>query len=317
MREHGKAWALYVFSSANALRQYTDEELVGLGVSWVWLGPRGRGERLRQAQGHRHARAGAASCRRTASGCSARASSGCRSTTPDNIDRAIDHAVAPRHRVPPVHALHAGAGHAAPRRAPGERHAALHRGVPRRRHPRAAPLQLPPPAHRERRGDGVPAAGLPARLRGERAERHPHRADAAARLARPQGPPRPARARPRRLRDEGPRDPVRGSAVGLREVVRAQRTRRSRRACGPRGAGSSGSSDGRRDSPPASSARSCSRRSWREERRLRRGRTYEPPTFYEANPAAAARPEIAARGAAGCRFVEPPARAAETSEAVA
>ena len=29
---------------------------------------------------------------------------------------------------------------------------------------------------------------------------------------------------------------------------------------------------------------------WREERRLRRGRTYEPPTFYEANPAAAARP---------------------------
>ena len=26
---------------------------------------------------------------------------------------------------------------------------------------------------------------------------------------------------------------------------------------------------------------------WREERRLRRGRTYEPPTFYEANPAAA------------------------------
>jgi hypothetical protein len=56
---------------------------------------------------------------------------------------------------------------------------------------------------------------------------------------------------------------------------------------------------------------------WREERRLRRGRTYEPPTFYEANPAAAARPELAARGAAACRWVEPPARTAETSEAVA
>ena len=36
---------------------------------------------------------------------------------------------------------------------------------------------------------------------------------------------------------------------------------------------------------------------WREERRLRRGRTYEPPTFYEANPAAAARAEVATRAA--------------------
>ena len=41
MQEHGKAWALYVFSSANALRLYTDEELVQLGVSWVWLGLEG------------------------------------------------------------------------------------------------------------------------------------------------------------------------------------------------------------------------------------------------------------------------------------
>jgi hypothetical protein len=38
MQEHGKAWALYVFSSANALRLYTDEQLVQLGISWVWLG---------------------------------------------------------------------------------------------------------------------------------------------------------------------------------------------------------------------------------------------------------------------------------------
>jgi hypothetical protein len=56
---------------------------------------------------------------------------------------------------------------------------------------------------------------------------------------------------------------------------------------------------------------------WREDRRLRRGRTYEPPTFYEANPAAAVRPEVAARDASACRWVEPPARAAETREAVA
>jgi hypothetical protein len=56
---------------------------------------------------------------------------------------------------------------------------------------------------------------------------------------------------------------------------------------------------------------------WLEARRLRQGRTYEPSTFYEANPAAAARAEVAARGALSCRWVEPPARTAETSEAVA
>jgi hypothetical protein len=38
MREEDKAWSLYVFSSANAIRKYTMQELVELGVSWVWMG---------------------------------------------------------------------------------------------------------------------------------------------------------------------------------------------------------------------------------------------------------------------------------------
>ena len=38
MRERNKSWALYVFSSANAIAQYSIETLVELGVSWVWLG---------------------------------------------------------------------------------------------------------------------------------------------------------------------------------------------------------------------------------------------------------------------------------------
>lgn len=38
MKAKGKAWALYVFSSANAIRKYTMRELVELGVSWVWMG---------------------------------------------------------------------------------------------------------------------------------------------------------------------------------------------------------------------------------------------------------------------------------------
>ena len=38
MKAGGKAWALYVFSSANAIRQYSMRELVELGVSWIWMG---------------------------------------------------------------------------------------------------------------------------------------------------------------------------------------------------------------------------------------------------------------------------------------
>jgi hypothetical protein len=38
MKAGRKPWALYVFSSANAIRQYTMRELVELGVSWIWMG---------------------------------------------------------------------------------------------------------------------------------------------------------------------------------------------------------------------------------------------------------------------------------------
>jgi radical SAM superfamily enzyme YgiQ (UPF0313 family) len=38
MQEHNKSWSFYVFASANALRQYTTEELVQLGVTWIWMG---------------------------------------------------------------------------------------------------------------------------------------------------------------------------------------------------------------------------------------------------------------------------------------
>ncbi len=38
MKEGNKSWALYVFSSANAIRKYSIQELVELGISWVWMG---------------------------------------------------------------------------------------------------------------------------------------------------------------------------------------------------------------------------------------------------------------------------------------
>jgi hypothetical protein len=41
MQEHNKAWSLYVFSSANVLRKYTIDQLVAMGISWVWMGLEG------------------------------------------------------------------------------------------------------------------------------------------------------------------------------------------------------------------------------------------------------------------------------------
>jgi radical SAM superfamily enzyme YgiQ (UPF0313 family) len=38
MKDNNKSWAFYIFSSANAIRKYTMEELVELGVSWLWMG---------------------------------------------------------------------------------------------------------------------------------------------------------------------------------------------------------------------------------------------------------------------------------------
>lgn len=42
MQRHDKAWILYAFSSAGVLASYHIEELVGLGLSWVWMGIEGR-----------------------------------------------------------------------------------------------------------------------------------------------------------------------------------------------------------------------------------------------------------------------------------
>jgi hypothetical protein len=38
MKDAGKSWSLYVFSSANAVRKYDIRELVELGIEWIWLG---------------------------------------------------------------------------------------------------------------------------------------------------------------------------------------------------------------------------------------------------------------------------------------
>ncbi len=42
MKKGKKSWALFVFSSARVLRSYQIEELVGLGITWVWMGMEGK-----------------------------------------------------------------------------------------------------------------------------------------------------------------------------------------------------------------------------------------------------------------------------------
>ncbi len=51
MQEHNKSWALYVFSSANVLKSYTIEQLVALGISWVWMGMEGQSSQYKKLAG--------------------------------------------------------------------------------------------------------------------------------------------------------------------------------------------------------------------------------------------------------------------------
>jgi radical SAM superfamily enzyme YgiQ (UPF0313 family) len=50
MQTHGKSWMLNVFSSARVLRSYTMEQLVGLGIGWVWMGIEGENSRYRKLE---------------------------------------------------------------------------------------------------------------------------------------------------------------------------------------------------------------------------------------------------------------------------
>ena len=51
VERYGKAWSLYVFSSAHVIKTYAMEQLVRLGVSWVWMGLEGRKSRYVKLQG--------------------------------------------------------------------------------------------------------------------------------------------------------------------------------------------------------------------------------------------------------------------------
>ena len=92
MVEHNKSWALYVFSSANVLRKYTTEQLVALGISWVWMGLEGEDAKYAKLKG-----TDTRELVRTLQSHGIRVLGstiiGLEQHTPGNIDAAIEHAV--------------------------------------------------------------------------------------------------------------------------------------------------------------------------------------------------------------------------------
>jgi len=51
MKIHNKSWSLYIFSSANMIRSYTIEQLVELGISWIWMGLEGENSQYGKLRG--------------------------------------------------------------------------------------------------------------------------------------------------------------------------------------------------------------------------------------------------------------------------
>jgi hypothetical protein len=315
MQQHGREWALYVFSSANALRQYTDEELVSLGVSWVWLGLEGERSEYGKLRGT-DTRALVRRLQRLGIRVLGSSIIGLAEHGRDNIDAAIDHAVAHDtefHQfmlytpVPgtPLYREHAEQGTLLPAGdcPDADTHGQLRFNY---RHPRIAPGEetefLLRAFRRDFEVNGPSVTRIArtllwgwsalkdhedprvrARVRFETKDLKSQYAGAlwaAERFFRRSNPVLGARLRATRRAIErafGWRARLAGPALGV--VVRAAL--------------------------------------WLEHRRLGRGRTYEPRTFYEVNPAAAARPEMRRRGAEACRSVGASAPAARRPEAAA
>jgi len=92
MEQYNKSWTLCVFSSAQALKLYTIEQLLGLGISWVWMGLEGENSqyaKLKEINSHSLVR------ELQSHGIRVLGSTiiGLESHTPENIDQVIDWAV--------------------------------------------------------------------------------------------------------------------------------------------------------------------------------------------------------------------------------
>ena len=92
MEQHNKSWTFYVFSSARVIRSYDIEQLLRLGIAWIWMGLEGEKSQyekldgidtfalVREMQSHGICVLGSTII-------------GLETHTPDNIGAIIDHAV--------------------------------------------------------------------------------------------------------------------------------------------------------------------------------------------------------------------------------
>lgn len=92
MEEAGKAWEIYVFSSANAIRKYTMDELVRLGVSWIWMGLESPKSQYQKLSGT-DTRELVAELQRNGVRVMGSTIVGLEHHTPENIEAEIEHAV--------------------------------------------------------------------------------------------------------------------------------------------------------------------------------------------------------------------------------
>jgi hypothetical protein len=301
MREEGRAWSLYVFSSADALRRYRDDELVGLGLSWVWLGLEGERAEYRKLAG-----TDTRELVRRLQGLGIRVLGSSIIGLPehgaDNIDAAIEHAVAHDtefHQfmlytpVPgtPLHAEHRAAGTLLTEdECPdADAHGQLRFNY---RHSRIAAGEetgfLTRAFERDFAVNGPSVARIARTLLNGRLalEGHPD----------PRVRERVAFETKGLATEYAAALWASEAWLGRSNPTLGARLRATREAIEQR-FGWKARLAARLGGPLVLAAL------WREQRRLRAGRTYEPPCFYEANDAALLRPEIAARGAVRCRYV--------------
>jgi radical SAM superfamily enzyme YgiQ (UPF0313 family) len=92
MQQHEKMWALNIFSSANAIKLYKMEELVGLGVSWIWMGLEGQDSQYNKLEGTQ-TRELVRNLQENGIRVLGSTIIGLEEHTPANIDTAIDYAV--------------------------------------------------------------------------------------------------------------------------------------------------------------------------------------------------------------------------------
>lgn len=95
MQAHDKRWSLNVFSSARVLQSYTMEQIVGLGIGWVWMGIEGANSNYRKLE---KVNTHGLVKRLQSHGIRVLGSSilGLEDHTPENIDQVIDHAISHR-----------------------------------------------------------------------------------------------------------------------------------------------------------------------------------------------------------------------------